>query len=417
MLAFVSGKGGVGKTTLASNLAYAVAAAKKQCVLIDTDFQNLGCTGLFEARYELPNTDMLALLRDCPGEITEDLLEVAPGLRFVPASFRFPNTDMFLDDSDDLARRFVCVLDALAVRFNTEMFILDCHGAVDATSIAAAGLADETIIVTEADTVTFAGTLELVDAYYLAHRRTEQPLRLSYVVNRIPPKYRWRDLEDIYRKHIAISSGLPEADEVPLVFIPTENYIAESFGEYPFQVKLAPQSLFAAKVTLLLFLLQGRLARQDLVPIVLRRHVRTERRRRRIARRVISNEAANIRMVFVAYSLGTLAAAVFIVSVVVWLSLGRDPKLETMGFALLELSIAPFYIVVMFRIWLYFGERYRFEKALLRVLPRQEAMWRRFRLWRLRSLYIGSALGPFAVMIVLSLYGILYFFFTFVVRR
>ena len=408
ILAVVSGKGGVGKTTIASNLAYAVASAGTACMLIDADFQNLGCTGLFEAHDDLPDVDMLELLRECDTPAANPLVaipEVAPSLRFMPATFRMPNSDLFLDDITGLMRRFECVLAALADRFGIRVFILDCHGAVDTTSIAATGIADEAIVITEADSVTFAGTLELLDAYYSAHGHLERSARLSYVVNRIPPKYRWRDLEDIYRKHLA--SGIKsDAADAGLVFIPTENYVAESFGEYPFQIKLSPGSLFARKIGLLLYGLQERHPAFRLLPKTLASYVRSARKRRRIERRVISTETANLRMVTVAFSLGALATILMLLAAMASV-LFKLPVNDLLLGVLVYVLVAPFYVLVMFRTWFYFRERYRFESALVRVLPRDIAKWRKLKLWRLRALYVGAAIGPCTIIAVLGLWILL----------
>ncbi|HEX7199370.1 MAG TPA: AAA family ATPase, partial [Dongiaceae bacterium] len=47
-LAFVSGKGGVGKTFLVANMGRAIATARKT-ILIDLDMQNQGLSGLLSS--------------------------------------------------------------------------------------------------------------------------------------------------------------------------------------------------------------------------------------------------------------------------------------------------------------------------------------------------------------------------------
>jgi MinD-like ATPase involved in chromosome partitioning or flagellar assembly len=395
VVALVSGKGGVGKTTIATNLAFALAAGGNECMLIDVDFQNLGCTGLFEARWELPKIDALTLLRDCPSCVVPDIIEVAAKLRFLPATFRFPNTDAFLDSSDEIARRLRFILDVLAPQFKTSVFVLDCHGAVDSMSIAAAGAADHTVVVTEPDTVTFAGTLELIESYYAAYEGGTTVPQLAYVVNRIPPKYRWHDLNDLYNKHLPANHHKVATDAV-VVFIPTESYLAESFGEYPFQVKLAPRSLFADKIALLVHQLdpyqnEFRLSQRGA------RIMKSSRLRARIVREIVSREAANVRAVFVGFSVGGLW---MLLLTTLYLGVARKiishPQytriLEGIVLAMFFL-LAGFYLPLMLRIVEYFRDRYSFESALAKALPGPEGRWRRVRLWRLRALLVGAAVG------------------------
>lgn len=397
VVAFVSGKGGVGKTTIATNFAYGVAAGGHDCMLIDVDFQNLGCTGLFEANWPMPDADALTLLRDCPATVETDIAYVTASLRFLPAAFRYPNTDDFLDSTSDIVRRLNHVLAVLRARFSTDVFILDCHGAVDPMSIAAAGVANHTVVVTEPDSVTFAGTLELIDSYYDAYVGTDFTPRISYVVNRIPPKYRWRDLHDLYCKHLVAEGALRDSS-ASVTFIPTENYIAESFGDYPFQIQLAPKSLFAEKIALLMHQLDPT---HNVLspPREMRKRMNSARQRARVATRVIAKEAANIRMVFVAYSLASLTVVMLLVVIAMAVVFNLTVDAGT-ALMVVEFGTVPFYVIVMFRIWWYFRDRYLFEAALTTALRGRQKRWRSVRLWKLRALYIGSAIGPCVALVV-----------------
>ena len=102
-----------------------------------------------------------------------------------------------------------------------EIIVLDCHGGVDLVSFSAFRLSDVTLVITEADSVTFGGTLELLDFYkeQLANpgeiptlvANSEEPNQNSqgylkesenknvrFIVNRLPSKYKFA----IWRKYM-----------------------------------------------------------------------------------------------------------------------------------------------------------------------------------------------------------------------
>ena len=100
--------------------------------------------------------------------------------------------------------------------------------------------------------MTFAGTLTLISAIENGLVDGEPRPGVRIVVNRIPTRYRWKDLEEIYTGVAADFIGISEA--LPGVsYIPVEGELFVTFGEYPYQVDLAPNSLFAQKLRLLLF--------------------------------------------------------------------------------------------------------------------------------------------------------------------
>ncbi len=109
VLAFVSGKGGVGKTTLSTNAAWLLSRAEKSVMLVDLDLQNHGATGLFESQFDLTGSDVFALLRaDDLSDVKVPANHVAPNLYMLPAfSGGRPAVveAPFLSDVDEARRR------------------------------------------------------------------------------------------------------------------------------------------------------------------------------------------------------------------------------------------------------------------------------------------------------------------------
>ena len=249
-VALVSGKGGVGKTTIAANLAWLISSAPSRVLLIDLDFQNLGCTGLFASRYRLTGTNARELLRmKTPYSDLPERPAVTPiteHLSFLPAAMlvdTLEERDAYLGTPDEISARLSALLDALAGWHDVDCFVLDCHGGIDALSVAAAGICNNTVVVTEADSVTFAGTLGLVDRYYEHYSEADHKPTIDYVINRVPSKYKWKDLHRLSTYYINAHLGRFTPADTELSFIPAEDYLADSFGEYPFQVELAPKGV------------------------------------------------------------------------------------------------------------------------------------------------------------------------------
>ena len=250
VVAVMSGKGGVGKTALSVNMARLYSEIGN-VVLVDLDLQNRGATSVFGfERLTGPTTEQLLISE------AEKPSPVRIGKRafLVPASLRELQVDSEARrnmDVEDLKRRLLIMIARIIEECHPVLVILDCHGGIAAESVAAFAVASHVIVVTEPDAVTFGGTLTLIAAINQDLKKEERRPVVRIVVNRIPAKYNWRDLEQVYatvvRDFQSVSAAVPDVS-----YIPVENELFLTFGEYPFQVDLAPKSLFAKKLRLLL---------------------------------------------------------------------------------------------------------------------------------------------------------------------
>lgn len=414
-IALVSGKGGVGKTTITTNLAWLISSTPARVLIVDLDFQNLGCTGLFASTYDLQKSNVLDLLtsenglENCPITLTH----IHENLFFLPAALigeteepLFITYDVVEENYDNLAK----LLDHLHQRFSIDCFVLDCHGGIDVTSFAAAGMCDYTLIITEADTVTFAGTLGLVDNYYEHYKYSERKPNIEYIVNRIPPKYKLRDLDRIYRTYLEKQLGHFTQSQSILAYIPIEEDLADSFGEYPFQVELAPRSIFSRKLELLLFNL-FHISNPKLIRKKVARKYKKRSYAQKIYKRLISYEEKNKQIIVRAYGAALfyfffIYPIFYIIFIMYSESESRNRMLGIFG--LISLPFIVYFFLSSVRNVLYFREKFTFQRALLKILPKEKASWRWPKILKLRILYYVATAGSLFLALLL-IFGIILF--------
>ena len=416
-IALVSGKGGVGKTTLTTNLAWLVSNAPSRVLVVDLDFQNLGCTGLFASTYNLEKSNVLELFTK--GNDLENhpitLTTINKNLYFLPAALIGETEEplyISYDATDEIYDKLANLLERLHRQFSIECFVLDCHGGIDVTSFAAAGLCDYALIATEADTVTFSGTLGLVENYYEQFKHLQRKPNIEYIVNRIPSKYRWKELDRIYRKYLGKYLGRFTKSNSILAYIPIEGELSDSFGDYPFQVELAPKSIFTRKLELLLYTLfhasNPKLIRKNIA----QRYQRTGYAKK-INQSLISYEERNKQTIVRAYG-----AALFyfffiypIFYILLLLYSESSPETESRMlwiFGLLSLPFIVYFFISSIRNFLYCRENYKFQKALHKILPKEKTAWRWPKILKLRVLYYVAAAGSLFLALLL-IFGLLLF--------
>ena len=141
-IAVTSGKGGVGKTTVASNLAAIWARSGRRTLVVDGDL-GLACMDL--ALGIKPRNDLVDVLEGSAS--VDDVLVASPfGMQLLPAaSGRFDAATLGASARAALLR----AIDAVAARF--EVVIVDTGAGIGATTVELAGSADEVVLVTTAE--------------------------------------------------------------------------------------------------------------------------------------------------------------------------------------------------------------------------------------------------------------------------
>lgn len=277
IISIASGKGGVGKTAIAANLAYTLGRRAKS-ILLDLDLQNQGCTGLFRQHSVRSDGNMYDIIRGA-SVVDADVVQVAEGLSFIPAvSWRAPPSQRDMYDvitSQQTPQHLLGFLSTLASKSHYTYIIVDCHGGMDLLSLASFYYASDALVITEPDPVTFNGTLELLRTYDEAREqlgaevgeqaaeRVEnvaagRSCRTHLVVNRLSGKLSYRSLEALYRPYFGIGTDDRTQEISSIQYIPSEELLAESFGDHPFYVQLVPRSVYGHKIRNLAEIVTGR---------------------------------------------------------------------------------------------------------------------------------------------------------------
>ncbi|UEX79536.1 MinD/ParA family protein [Spiribacter halobius] len=173
-LAVTSGKGGVGKTSLATNLAIALARGGSRVCLLDADMGLANVNILLGLRPERTLEDVIS------GEATlaEVLLEAPEGLRIVPAASGLERLGRRADAGD--RARIAAELETLERQF--DYLIVDTPAGIGAGTLSFLQACDAVLL-----TITTEPT-SLTDAFTLLKtlRRREYAGRISVMVNMLP---------------------------------------------------------------------------------------------------------------------------------------------------------------------------------------------------------------------------------------
>ncbi len=180
-LAVASGKGGVGKTNLAANLALALAQRGKQVLLVDGDLGLASVDLLLGLSPRRTLRDVVLGRRP----IEDVLLEGPCGIRVLPAG----NGIQELADLDDF-RREKLVRSITSLDGNLDFVIVDTGAGIGRNVTAMALAADEVLVVTTPEPPSFS------DAYALIKVLARHPLGAAprLVVNMVSSQDEWQEV-------------------------------------------------------------------------------------------------------------------------------------------------------------------------------------------------------------------------------
>lgn len=432
-IAFVSGKGGVGKTALAANLAWVCGHVAKT-ILVDLDFQNQGCTGLFASFTELERDNAIDSIINIESIDLIRPTEIETNLFFLPAVSPGQHLDIEktkkMTEESKLLDNLSLLLSHLKIKEGFDIVILDCHGGLDHVSYAAFNFSDYILVITEADSVTFSGTLELL-TYYSAkstqlnvqediHEHFSRKPSLKFIVNRLQSKYNSEYLEAIYRRYLLSEHSHLKSlkDNSIFCYIPSEDMFANYFGEFPFFVKIDPKSVFSQKIHYIAYQLLNPHFDIQSSRYALLSQYKSSRLREKIERLNVSFESLlkiDILWYFLWFSTAFIGYIFILIALIIFFSHEPDltgKQMWQLGafFYISPLLFVPSFVYFSKTIWSVtglYGRQYNIERLLNNLLKKRSGVHLKFFFLRVILLRLMTVI----IVAISSLYLLLSVFF------
>jgi len=184
-IAVTSGKGGVGKTNIAVNLAICLAARGQRVVLFDADFGLANADLLLNVQVRFHLGHVLT-----GGRSIEQILTPAPGgITLVPGASGIGR----LADLNEFDRaRLLEMLDRLEQQ--ADVLILDCGGGVSRSVTALAGAADLVLVVTAPEPTALADAYASIKLIASSHGGAELGVVVNLAADRDQARVAWERL-------------------------------------------------------------------------------------------------------------------------------------------------------------------------------------------------------------------------------
>jgi flagellar biosynthesis protein FlhG len=173
IIAVSSGKGGVGKTNIAINLALAYAQAGKKVIVMDAD---LGLANVNVVLGVIPRYNLYHLIRK-QKSLSEILVDTSYGIKIIAGASGFSK---IANLSEDERRDFISELAALS---NADILIIDCAAGVSNNVISFIAAADDALIVTTPEPTAITDAYGIIKI--IATEIENLDLGLKLVVNRV----------------------------------------------------------------------------------------------------------------------------------------------------------------------------------------------------------------------------------------
>ena len=253
-IAIASGKGGVGKTTLALALAYELSVAGNNVVLIDIDLSNRGlselCTNSF-FNFSKTKSDLPVIVNESGIErLDVTYFSMTPNLTV--ATLNRLSMDQ-LTAADSLSPKIVQnVIQNIPAfsKIKHNVIIYDCRGGRDVFSQVACTISDHVIIVSSDDKATFFGTT--IFAKGLSEKlakNNQNDTKIHLVFNRISNNVRNATLSYWYEKYF---NQYCDNSEILAIF-PIEPNVSISASNQLFPTRKFVYSKMADKCRLIAF--------------------------------------------------------------------------------------------------------------------------------------------------------------------
>jgi MinD-like ATPase involved in chromosome partitioning or flagellar assembly len=273
VIAFVSGKGGAGKSVIIGNLSACLAKNGMKVLMIDCDFFTRGLT-FYMIGDKSAKAGLLEFLSD--GTSVSEFktaLEVSvkdtPNLSLLPASSK---TRMYsVSDLDQRAN--LTVLQSLRamyhdfqelinlVRADYDYIILDTRSGVDPVSLLPALVADEFILIVEEDKTSWRigelliSEIKKLEQFLQSLTDSVQTHFKGFVLNKVTEEIPLDFVRDYLEKRVLGGKCLLQ--------IPLERAVPMAFKDDKLVVRQSPSSVFSRKIRVMEDIITGQIEREE----------------------------------------------------------------------------------------------------------------------------------------------------------
>jgi len=173
IIAVSSGKGGVGKTNIAINMALAYAQAGKKVIVMDAD---LGLANVNVVLGVIPRYNLYHLIRK-QKTLSEILVDTSYGIQIIAGASGFSKIANLTEEE---RRDFIAELAALS---NADVLIIDCAAGVSNNVISFIAAADDALIVTTPEPTAITDAYGIIKI--IATEIENLDIGLKLIVNRV----------------------------------------------------------------------------------------------------------------------------------------------------------------------------------------------------------------------------------------
>lgn len=204
-VSITSGKGGVGKTTLVSNLALALAGRQEKVLIFDGDLGMANVDIFFGVRPEGTLADVLAGRKT----VREILTEVAPGVHLLPGG----SGSIDFNGMNNFQRR--ALVDAVSdLPHFFDWMLIDTAPGIHENVLYLNSAADEIVVVLTPDPSSFADAYALIKVLNRRHRENRFTVLCNQVANESEGFGLFRRFQEVVCRFLEV--GLDYKGSVPL---------------------------------------------------------------------------------------------------------------------------------------------------------------------------------------------------------
>jgi flagellar biosynthesis protein FlhG len=226
VLAVVSGKGGVGKTSIVANLAFALTTLRKKVLVLDADLGlgNLDILLGLTPQYTIEHLFLGAK------ELREIMIEGPGGMRILPAGL---GVQGLTNLSTEQKLAFLAELDTLDEP--ADVMLIDTAPGISSNVLYFALAAQEIIVVTCPEPMAIANAWAFMKVLACEHGHQKFQLLVNAVTTA-------QEVEMVFQELLQAAQQFPDIDISPLGWIPHDIHVSKAVEQRKTVVEMYPNA-------------------------------------------------------------------------------------------------------------------------------------------------------------------------------